>query len=53
MPVTFTGLADLFPQLGSSHEQLCWESMDLAWWSNVKILITYAGVPGSNPGRKV
>jgi hypothetical protein len=23
LPVTLTGLADLFPQLESSHEQLC------------------------------
>ena len=30
MPVTFTGLADLFPQLGSSHEQLCGDFMYLA-----------------------
>jgi hypothetical protein len=29
LPVTFTGLADLFPQLGSSHEQLCGDSMYL------------------------
>jgi hypothetical protein len=25
LPVTFTGLADVFPQLGSSHGQLCGE----------------------------
>jgi hypothetical protein len=30
LPVTFTGLADLFPQLGSSHEQLCGDFMYLA-----------------------
>jgi hypothetical protein len=23
LPVSFTGLADLFPQLGSRHDQLC------------------------------
>jgi hypothetical protein len=27
LPVTFTGLADLFPQLGSLHGQLCGVSM--------------------------
>jgi hypothetical protein len=30
LPVTFTGLADLFPQLGSSHEQLYGTSFFLA-----------------------
>jgi hypothetical protein len=30
LPVTYTGLADLFPQLGSSHEQLCGTFMYLA-----------------------
>ena len=30
LPVTFTGLADLFPQLGSSHGQLCGDAMYLA-----------------------
>jgi hypothetical protein len=30
MPVTFTGLADLFPQLRSLHEQLCGDSLYLA-----------------------
>jgi hypothetical protein len=27
LPVTFTGLADLFPQLGSLHRQLCGVTM--------------------------
>jgi hypothetical protein len=27
LPVTFTGLADLFPQLGSWHGQLCGKVM--------------------------
>jgi hypothetical protein len=27
LPVTFTGLADLFPQLGSLYGQLCGEVM--------------------------
>jgi hypothetical protein len=31
LPVTFTGLADLFPKLGSFHEQLCGYSVYLAW----------------------
>jgi hypothetical protein len=31
LPVTFTGLADLFPQLGSLHQQLCGDTMYLAW----------------------
>jgi hypothetical protein len=48
--VTFTSLADLFPQLGISHEQLCDDSQYLALWSNVKILTNVAGVLGSNPG---
>jgi hypothetical protein len=30
LPVTFIGLADLFPQLGSSHQQLCGNSLHLA-----------------------
>ncbi len=49
-PVTFTGLADLFPQLGSSHQELCGHAFYLAWWSNVKLLTTVAWVLGSNPG---
>jgi hypothetical protein len=45
LPVTFTGLADLFPQIGSLDQHLCiW-----LWWYNVKILTTVAGVLGSNP----
>jgi hypothetical protein len=30
LPVTVTGIADLFPQLGSLHEQLCGDEMYLA-----------------------
>jgi hypothetical protein len=30
LPVTFNDLGDLFPQLGSSHEQLCGDSWYLA-----------------------
>ncbi len=30
LPVTFIGLADLFPQLGSWHGQLCGDIMYLA-----------------------
>jgi hypothetical protein len=52
LPVTFTGLADLFPQLGSSHEQLCGNSMYLALVVQCQILTTIAGVLGSNPGGK-
>jgi hypothetical protein len=38
LPVTFTGLADLFPQLGSSHRQLCGDIIYQHWWSSGKIL---------------
>ncbi len=31
LSVTFTGLADLFPKLGSLHEQLCGYYVYLAW----------------------
>ncbi len=44
LPVTFNRWAYLFPQLGSSHQQLCGNWL---CWSNVKILIADAGVPGS------
>jgi hypothetical protein len=33
LPVTFTGLADLFPQLGSGNEELC------AWGVSVSALM--------------
>ncbi len=53
LPVTFTGLADLFPQVGSLHEhsseQLCRYSIYWLWWSNVKIITSVAGGLGSNP----
>ncbi len=38
LPVTFTGLADLFPQLGSWDGQLCGDIMFQLWWSSGKIL---------------
>ncbi len=38
LPVTFTGLADWFPQLGSWHGQLCGSIMHKLWWSSDKIL---------------
>ncbi len=37
LPVTFTGLADLFPQLGSWHRQLCRTTVYKLWWSSGKI----------------
>ncbi len=37
LTVTFTGLADLFPQLGSRHGQLCGVFMYQLWWSSGKI----------------
>jgi hypothetical protein len=48
LPVTFNGLADLFPQ--PSHKQLCGNSVYWLWRSNVKILTTVAWVLCSNPG---
>ena len=45
LPVTFTGLADLFPQLGSWHGQLCGDNMYKLWWSSGKILACDARVP--------
>jgi hypothetical protein len=48
LPVTFTGLADLFPQLGSCYQQLCGNSMYLALV--VKCQITYNCFRG--PGFK-
>jgi hypothetical protein len=54
LPVTFSGLPDLFPQLESSHEQLCRASMYLSLV--VQCQNTYctsvAGVPGSNLGSE-
>ena len=38
LPVTFTGLADLFHQLGSWHDQLCGYITYQRWWSSGKIL---------------
>ncbi len=38
LPVTFTGLAELFPQLGSWHWLLCGDFMYQHWWSRGKIL---------------
>ena len=43
--VTLTGLADLFPQLGSWHGQLCWNTMHQHWWSSGKILACDARGP--------
>ena len=37
LPVTFTGLADLFPQLGSWDGQFCGVFMYQLWWSSGKI----------------
>jgi hypothetical protein len=38
LPVTLTGLGDLFPQLGSSHDYLCGTIIQQLWWSSGKIL---------------
>jgi len=35
LPVTFTGLADLFPQMRSWHEQFCRDTMHQLWCSMV------------------
>ncbi len=48
--VTFTGLADLFPQLGSSDEQLCGDSMYLALMVPLKNTYFWCRGLGSNPG---
>jgi hypothetical protein len=45
LPVTFTGSADLFPQLGSSHAQLCGIIVHQHWWSSGKILACDARFP--------
>jgi hypothetical protein len=45
LQVTFTGLADLFPQLGTLHGQLCGDIMYQLWWSSGKILASYARWP--------
>ncbi len=37
LPVTFTGLADMFSQLGFWHGQLCGVAMYQLWWSSCKI----------------
>jgi hypothetical protein len=49
LPVTFTGLADLFPQLGSSHGQLCGDAMYLALVVQCQNT-SVAGAQGSNLG---
>jgi hypothetical protein len=45
LPVTFTGLADLFPQLGSWHAQLCGNIVLEHWWSSGRILASDARGP--------
>ncbi len=45
LPVTFTGLADLFPQLGSWHGQLCGDIINQLWWSSAKILAGWCRGP--------
>ena len=45
LTVTFPGLADLFPQLGSCHGQVCGDSLYQLWWSSGKILACDAGGP--------
>jgi hypothetical protein len=51
--VTFAGLADLFPQLGSWHGQLCGDMMYQLWWSSGKIIAWGAWGLSSNPGCDV
>ncbi len=48
-----TGLADLFPQLGSSHQQLCGESIYLALMVQCRNTYNWCRVPRSNPGWEV
>jgi hypothetical protein len=50
LSVTFTGLADLFPQLRSWHGQLCGNIMYQLGWSSGKILASDAGGLRLNPG---
>jgi hypothetical protein len=45
LPVTFPGLADLFPQLKSWHGQVCGGILYQLWWSSGKILAWDAGGP--------
>ncbi len=45
LSVTFPGLADLFPQLGSWHGQACGDILYQLWWSSGKILQCNAGGP--------
>jgi hypothetical protein len=45
LPVTFTCLADLFPQLGFRHGQLCGNVIHQHWWSSDKILACDARGP--------
>jgi len=44
--VTFTGLADFFPQLGSSHEQLCGNSMYVALMVQCQNTYYWCRAPG-------
>ncbi len=46
LQVTFTGLADLFLQLGSWHEQLCWDSMYLALMAQCQNTYFWCRGPG-------
>ncbi len=51
LPVTFTGLADLFPQLGSWHQQLCGYFLYLALVVQCHKTYSCCREQGSNPGR--
>ncbi len=53
LPVTFTGLVDLFTQLRSWHGQLCGDTIHQLWWSIGNILASDAGGLSSNPGCDV
>ena len=49
LPVTFTGLADLFPQLGSLHEKLCGNTMYLALMVQWQNTCDWCRGPGFKP----
>jgi hypothetical protein len=53
LPVTLNGLADVFPQLGSWHGQLCGTIEYLALMVQWQILASDIGVLSSNPGCEV
>ncbi len=53
LPITFIGLADLFPKLGSWHVQICLSNMYLALMVQRKLHTSNAGGPRSNPWGKI